>query len=30
VFAGESITRRLERLAQAVGLDAATELTGTP
>jgi exopolyphosphatase/guanosine-5'-triphosphate,3'-diphosphate pyrophosphatase len=26
VFAGESVTRRLERLAQAVGLDAATEV----
>ena len=25
VFAGESVTRRLDRLAQAVGLDAATE-----
>ncbi len=25
VFAGEAVTRRLERLAQAVGLDAATE-----
>jgi exopolyphosphatase/guanosine-5'-triphosphate,3'-diphosphate pyrophosphatase len=28
VFAGESVTRRLERLAQAVGLDAATESRG--
>jgi exopolyphosphatase/guanosine-5'-triphosphate,3'-diphosphate pyrophosphatase len=27
VFAGESVTRRLERLAQAVGLDAATRVT---
>jgi len=26
VFAGESVTRRLDRLAQAVGLDATTEL----
>ena len=26
VFAGESVTRRLERLAQALGLDATTEL----
>ena len=26
VFAGESVTRRLERLAQALGVDAATEL----
>jgi exopolyphosphatase/guanosine-5'-triphosphate,3'-diphosphate pyrophosphatase len=28
VFAGESVTRRLERLAQAVGLDAETEIIG--
>jgi exopolyphosphatase/guanosine-5'-triphosphate,3'-diphosphate pyrophosphatase len=27
VFAGESVTRRLERLAQALGLDAATRVT---
>lgn len=27
VFAGESVTRRLERLAQALGLEAATRLT---
>ena len=26
VFAGESVTRRLERLAQALGLEAATEV----
>ncbi len=26
VFAGESVTRRLDRLAQALGLDATTEL----
>ena len=26
VFAGESVTRRLERLAQALGVDAATEI----
>ena len=26
VFAGESVTRRLDRLAEALGLDATTEL----
>jgi len=26
VFAGESVTRRLDRLAQSLGLDATTEL----
>jgi hypothetical protein len=29
VFAGESVTRRLDRLAHAVGLEAATETIQT-